>query len=331
MRGNLHVACMSLLVAASSCGFGAGGTADDGNPPDAPPIDSVIENDAAPTGPYPIVLAHGMFGFASLGPLDYFYGIPAALEVSGRKVYAKRVDAVQSAEVRGQQLLAIVDAVRAETGAEKVVIIGHSQGGLDARWVANHDPAHIAAVVTVATPHRGSPVADVAGGFLPGNSSVALDVLANLFGLSPGSGASFAGALASLSTQGASSFNAATPDALGVAYYSIAGRSALAGAGACPTGAGAFMHAWDSEVDPLKVELLPVAAILSAATFPATPTQDGLVTVGSATWGTFLGCIPADHLDQVCQVAGQSAGFGNDFDCLGFWTGLEQYLRTQSL
>ena len=54
--------------------------------------------------------------------------------------------------------------------------------------------------------------------------------------------------------------------------------------------------------------------------------QDGLVTVDSAKWGTFLGCIPADHLDEVCQIAGASPGLGNGFDCLAFYTDLEQFL-----
>jgi hypothetical protein len=31
----------------------------------------------------------------------------------------------------------------------------------------------------------------------------------------------------------------------------------------------------------------------------------------------------------VCQVAGQSPGLGNGFDCQEFWSDLEQYLRAQ--
>lgn len=33
---------------------------------------------------YPIVLVHGLFGFDSLGPLEYFYGVPGALRSGGR-------------------------------------------------------------------------------------------------------------------------------------------------------------------------------------------------------------------------------------------------------
>ena len=32
---------------------------------------------------YPIVLVHGVFGFNNIGPVEYFYGIPYALQVDG--------------------------------------------------------------------------------------------------------------------------------------------------------------------------------------------------------------------------------------------------------
>jgi triacylglycerol lipase len=325
-----------VLACLAGCGFSLGGS--DSAPGDdsgsAHEVDAGTSSgpDATPplAGPYPIVLAHGLFGFDHLGPLDYFYGIKDTLAANGRIVYAPRVDAVQSAEVRGQQLLDAIEIARMETGADKVIVIGHSQGGLDARWAAAHAPTHIAAVVTIATPHRGSPVADVSAGLTPGVAADAANALGDLFGLSTSGGTtSFQGALMSLTSEGAAAFNAATPDAPGVAYYSIAGRSAYAGSSSCPSAAAGFMSTWDSDLDPLKLELVGVAGILAAASLPDTPVQDGLVTVESAKWGHFLGCIPADHLDQVCQVAGQSPGFGNGFDCQEFWSDLEQYLTSQ--
>lgn len=319
-----------IAVALCACSFHAG---DSPTEPDAT-IGTLVVPDAVQSvhGPYPIVLAHGLFGFSSLGPLDYFYGIPDALTASGRKVYAPRVDAVQSAEVRGAQLVEAIEAARLDSGAAKVIVIGHSQGGMDARWAAAHDPDAVAAVITVATPHRGSPVADVALGLAPGNSTVALDVLGNFFGISTsGSTTSFAGALQSLSSDGARQFNADTPDVPTIPYFSVAGRSNLAASDACAPAAEPFMTTWDGDRDPIKAELVPVVAILAAASLPETPTNDGLVTVDSATWGEFLGCVPADHLDEVCQVAGQGPGLGNGFDCLGFWRGLELTLRSRGL
>ena len=294
-----------------------------GGAPDAAPA-------AVPHGPYPIVLAHGLFGFDKIGPLDYFYGIADALRARGRTVVATRVDAVQASDIRGAQLVAAIEEVRATTGAAKVVVIGHSQGGLDARWAAAHDPDAIAAVITVATPHLGSPVADVALGLAPGNSTAALDALANLFGLAPGSSSSFSGALQTLTTDGAAAFNAANPDAPGIPYWSVAGRSNFAGAGGCPASTD-VTAAWDGSVDPMKLELSPVAGLLALAALPATPVNDGLVTVDSATWGTFLGCVPADHFDEVCQLAGQSAGIGNDFDCVAMYVNLEKLLADHDL
>lgn len=323
MRGAL---CTAFVLLGAACGAHEPGVA---APPDAVPV-SVDAAPDAPTGPYPIILAHGLFGFDQIGPLEYFYGIPEALEAQGRQVFTPRVDAVQSAEVRGAQLVAAIEQVRAQTGAAKVVVIGHSQGGLDARWAAAHDPGAVAAVVTVATPHRGSPVADVASGLMPGDASAALDALADLFGAATaGSQSSFAGAISSLTSAGTAQFNAEVPDVPGVAYYSIAGRSALAGKDACPPGAAPFITTWDNDVDPMDAELLPIAGILEAAVLPGAPTQDGLVTVDSAKWGTFLGCIPADHFNEVCQIAGASPGLGNGFDCTAFWTGLESWLRAQ--
>jgi len=78
---------------------------------------------------YPIVLVHGLFGFDKLGPVEYFYGIPAALRSGGAQVYVTTVSAANSTEVRGEQLLSQVRQILAATGAAKVNLIGHSHGG----------------------------------------------------------------------------------------------------------------------------------------------------------------------------------------------------------
>jgi triacylglycerol lipase len=315
----LLAACGSGPAAgpAVDASVGGGGAAT----PDATAIPS--------TGPYPIVFVHGLFGFDKIGPLEYFYGVPELYTQRGRTVFTPRLDAIQASDVRGQELVTAIEQARVMTGASKVVLIGHSQGGMDARWAASHDPDAIAAVVTIGTPHRGSPVADVASGVLPGDADAALSALADLFGVAQaGSMSSFAGALDTLTTPGAAAFNAATPDAPGVPYMSIAGRSGLAGASACPA-SSSLTATWDSQLDAYGVELAPVATILAAAALPDTPTQDGLVTVDSAQWGEFLGCIPTDHLQEVCQIAGAGDGLGNDFDCLQFFGDLETLLASR--
>jgi triacylglycerol lipase len=305
------------MLLAAACSHAPGDTTIDASAPPSPDAEMVV----APHGPYPIILAHGLFGFTNIGPLDYFYGIAPVLEAQGRTVIATSVDPVQSSDVRGQQLVTQIEQIRVQTGAAKVVIIGHSQGGLDARWAATNDPDAVAAVITIATPHLGSPVADVALGLAPGDEQAALDALANVFGLS---GTSFEGALQDLSSAGAAAFNAATPDVKGIKYWSVAGRSNMIAADECPP-SSTITTEWDSSNDPMDAVLLPIDAILQSQVSSST-VQDGLVTIDSAQWGTFLGCVPADHFDEVCQIAGASPGIGNNFDCLGLYTNLGNLL-----
>src|SRR5947209_6632756 len=114
------------LALVAGCHFsGAGVAADE---PDA--ASAARSPDAAPGIPYPVVLAHGLFGFDNIAGVDYFYGISAALTANGRVVFTPRVDAIQSPEIRGAQLVGAIEDARKQTGAAKVIVIGHSQGGL---------------------------------------------------------------------------------------------------------------------------------------------------------------------------------------------------------
>ncbi len=109
---------------------------------------------------YPLVLAHGMAGFSNFGPIQYWHGIPSALRARGAVVHVTSVSAFNSSELRGQQLLAQVRRILAETGAGKVHLIGHSHGSHAARYVAGLQPEWVASVTAVSGPVKGSPVAD---------------------------------------------------------------------------------------------------------------------------------------------------------------------------
>ena len=95
---------------------------------------------------YPQVLVHGMFGFNSLGPMNYFYGIPQELADGGANSYVVKVDALNSTEVRSEQLLKQVKTILALTGSSKVNLIGHSHGGPTSRYVLGVSPASVASV-----------------------------------------------------------------------------------------------------------------------------------------------------------------------------------------
>ena len=109
---------------------------------------------------YPLVLVHGLLGFVRLGGYSYWYGIDSALRAAGADVHAVRLSAVHGNELRGEQLLARIEALRAETGAERVNLIGHSQGALSARYAAALRPQWVASVTSVAGPNQGSELAD---------------------------------------------------------------------------------------------------------------------------------------------------------------------------
>jgi triacylglycerol esterase/lipase EstA (alpha/beta hydrolase family) len=64
---------------------------------------------------------------------------------------------VASAEHFASQLAARIAAVRAATGAEHVVLVGHSLGGLVARaYLRRFGGAYVSRLITVGTPHHGS-------------------------------------------------------------------------------------------------------------------------------------------------------------------------------
>ena len=109
---------------------------------------------------YPLVLVPGMLGFVRLGWFAYWYGIVPALRAGGAQVFAVQVAPLDSTEVRGEQLLAQIDMILQETGADKVNLIGHSQGALTARYAAATCPQRVASVTSVAGPNHGSELAD---------------------------------------------------------------------------------------------------------------------------------------------------------------------------
>ena len=60
-------------------------------------------------------------------------------------------------ELFAEQLDAKIEAIRAATGAERVVLVGHSMGGLVARaYLRRFGAARVEKLITIGTPHHGS-------------------------------------------------------------------------------------------------------------------------------------------------------------------------------
>lgn len=125
-----------------------------------------------------IVLAHGIFGFGGgLLPfgIGYFNGVKAALEQQGHEVFAPSVSPLGSLTVRSEQLARQIE--ERWPGDDELAVIAHSMGGLDARRVIHRQrtalPGYrsvgkrIKRLITIGTPHFGSPVADAVLGRCP--------------------------------------------------------------------------------------------------------------------------------------------------------------------
>jgi triacylglycerol lipase len=256
------------------------------------------------TTKYPIVLMHGMSGFDRVGALDYFYGIPQSLRDSGARVYVAEVSAFNSSEERGEQLLKQVKNVLAITGAQKVNLIGHSHGSQTVRYVAGVAPELVASVTAVGGPNKGSKVADFVnenlreGSWLRGVAASLANALGEIIGFLSGKPDYEENAIAgllSLTSAGASAFNAKFPQAVpttscgdganvvnNVRYYSWTGDRVLT-----------------NIFDPLDGALGIIAPLHGLFV-----QNDGLVSVCSSKLGKSLGVYNQNHLDEVNQTIG---------------------------
>jgi triacylglycerol lipase len=328
---------LALLLLLAGCkadqpaGPGDGRVADgraDGGSGDGVVKDARVDAPPGHGPPYPIVLLHGFFGWEQIGPIDHFWKVPGALEDDGHVVAVTRADPFNSTYVRGEQIVPQIESLLAERGAAKVNLIGHSQGGLDARYVAAKLPGRVAAVVTIATPHRGFALGDVLLQKVPGSSAELVKGVLRALGRpiygDVAADADLKAVLEFLNTDAIKAFDEAYPDQPGVTYFSIAGRSSLALAEAecaSPT-VPPFVAQYAEERDPLD----PLMATMMLAWGGAPRLSDGFVAIAEAKHGRWLGCIPADHFDEIGQILGDSPGLGNPFDHLVFYRDLAAFL-----
>ena len=109
---------------------------------------------------YPIILAHGIAA-KQLRVLNAFGRIGEELEAEGYKIYIADTDGFGSIENNAKQLKRFIEAVKITCQCDKVNIIAHSKGGLDAKYMITHLGMEdsVASLTTLCTPHRGSIIA----------------------------------------------------------------------------------------------------------------------------------------------------------------------------
>mgnify|MGYP000004245450 CR=1 FL=1 len=230
---------------------------------------------------YPIIMVHGV-GFRDLKWPLYWGRIPSALTGIGAELLYGQQDCWARIEDNARTLKARIRQIVDESGSEKVNIIAHSKGGLEARMAASSlgMAGQIASITTIGTPHRGSKTIDKLLKAPDARCILASFAVDNWIGLIGDTKPNFYAVCKDFSTAYAEKFNRQNPDAPGVYYQSFAG----------------LMRSPLSDIN-LSTANLIIKMIEGD--------NDGLVSVESAKWGesfTLLtGCSGrgVSHYDEI--------------------------------
>jgi triacylglycerol lipase len=247
---------------------------------------------------HPLVFCHGMLATSLLRlriPEDpnYFAHLRPFLAGRGVRALFPKVEPTGGVTARAEQLR---DQIRPWTDGP-VNLIAHSMGGLDARFLIGRLglAGRVRSLTTIATPHRGSALAD----WFCLNFRQRVPLLLTLEAL----GVNVDG-FRDCRPAVCRAFNELTPDVAGVQYFSYA-----------------------AAVTPPRIT--PVLRRAWNILTPLEGPNDGLVSVRSARWGQDLGTLAVDHFAQTPD--GLFVRPGEDFDTLGFYARLVEDLARRGL
>ncbi|KAJ5698161.1 hypothetical protein N7462_000166 [Penicillium macrosclerotiorum] len=265
---------------------------------------------------HPVVLAHGLLGFDELRlagryfpGVRYWRGIKEALTAQGVEVITATVPPSASIEERAEALLQDI-----ETGArgKDVNIIAHSMGGLDSRYMISRlrlQKFKVLSLTTIATPHRGSAVADYVF------DQIGADRLPQIYYTLDKLSVE-TGAFAQLTRKYMSEkFNPHVPDMDDVQYFS-----------------------YGAAVEPSVWSVFRLShRILAEAEGP----NDGLVSVASSQWGGEAGykgtLVGVSHLDlinwtnRLKWLASEVTGNPRKFNAIAFYLDIADMLAKEGL
>ena len=219
---------------------------------------------------YPIVLVHGIGFRDKIGLVKYWGETASYLRGYGATVYLGGGEAFGTVPANAEILKKTLEKICAETGAAKVNIIAHSRGGIESRYLISSlgMADRVASLTTIATPHRGSPMADLLMKRI--KPDMLVDEAVNLYArmLGDDNPSSFI-AGEELTTAHMAQFNLENPDMPGVMYQS-----------------------WTGVVG--KEFLHPMWKVMAYVIEKREGLNDGLVSVSSAKWGDFRGVVSCD-------------------------------------
>ncbi|HET9140366.1 esterase/lipase family protein [Actinophytocola sp.] len=123
---------------------------------------------AAAAAPDPVIIVNGTFG-----PAFFYEPLAARLRHDGYRVAIFELTNLGTGDIANtaRDLNAFADRVRAQTGAARVDLVAHSQGGLVARQYIKFlgGSSEVDSLVSLGAPHYGTVVANIAAFFGLGN------------------------------------------------------------------------------------------------------------------------------------------------------------------
>jgi len=252
----------------------------------------------------PVVLMHGFGVGASFRRGGHLHQEALYLRSRGVRAVAPNVSPYNTVQARTAQWARRLERVLDETGADRLLLVAHSMGGLDARYLITkmgwHDVVDI--LVTISTPHRGSAVATLVLD-QPDLVRRWLTDMADWVGthiLEDGS-ANIRKALRELTPEHVEArFNPDVPNHPDVTYWSYG----------CQAGRGT------------DTPIAPIFRYLNGYLYEREGANDGIVSVRSARWGKYQGTVNADHGRQV----GLSSGLASHFDSNAFYASIAENL-----
>jgi triacylglycerol lipase len=308
---------------------------------------------------FPLVFVSGIDESAVF---DWNPRIVAALDAAfgAGTAFHVKVKGWSTTPERAADLWASLDSLRAQTGT-KLNLVCYAVAGLDCRYLTSKSGLFggdrsgyatvldtVASITTIATPHRGTRVADAALAAL--SSGTAQDLLGALAGSSDASllpsGGTLERTLEGLTIDASLAFNAKVGDGDGIVYQSFAGVSHVLAKSSASSEASIRKHCagpdgdlrlfrHDGDNDALNEVLWVTAPWASTSrsddgTVVASP-SDGMVSVASAKWGEFRGCIPADHYDVIGQIGHFTRDGQSGFDAPRFYRWVASDLAAKGL
>lgn len=229
---------------------------------------------------HPIVLIHGLGAQRQMGLIHYFHDLPRRLEEAGNKVFLPNLSLWNTLETRSQQLKEQIEAAFPE--GEKLNLVGHSMGGVDARYLVSAlgFAPRVASLTTIGSPNRGTPLADMTVGLLSDDMFHAAERVINRFNWSNEG-------FRQLGTRSfAEELEGRLGDAPGVSYFSA--TSVIR--------------------EPIMRTALPIFWLTERVLRRYEGENDGFVSEHSARWGEHLGTWVGDHYGQIGQVLGRTRG-----------------------